>query len=84
LVAEAGTQTSGEVDCPNGQSVTGGGVAVLSTNTAVSVNSSGPWDNDSDADAIENNGWIADVNNASGSATFFNVHAVCVSASSVH
>ena len=84
LVAEAGEQTGGEVDCPNGQSVTGGGVAVLSTDTAVSVNSSGPWDNDSDPDDIPNNGWVADVNNASTNATFFNVHAICTSASSVH
>jgi hypothetical protein len=84
LVAPAGEQVGGEVDCPNGQSVTGGGVGVLSSDPAVSINSSNPFDNDSDADNILNNGWRADVNNPTAEATLFSVYAICTPASSVH
>jgi hypothetical protein len=67
LASPAGHQAHGGQPCPAGTSVLGGGVFVAATGTAVSVNSSYP----------SANGWYADVNNASGAATSFNVYAVC-------
>lgn len=67
LAAPATHQTHGSVICPSGKTVLGGGVFVSSGSTSVNVNSSYPT----------NNGWAADINNGSGSATTFTVYAVC-------
>jgi hypothetical protein len=68
LTAENGEQSFGAATCPAATVVYGGGVLVTSDSLAANVNSSWP----------ENDGeWAADVNNASGSATTFQVYAVC-------
>jgi hypothetical protein len=79
----AGEQDGVDVDCPDGMTVTGGGIANASTSTAVTLNSSYPFDNDSDADILPNNGWSADINNETADMVFFNVYAICTTATSV-
>jgi hypothetical protein len=59
------------------------GVSVVSTDIAVSINTSTPFDDDSDADNVPNNGWAGDVNNASAIDTEFAVWVICTSATSV-
>ncbi len=63
----AGSQSSGFVACPAGTRVLGGGGLSVSGDLAANINDSYPTAN----------GWHADVNNGSGSATTFNVYAVC-------
>src|SRR5689334_15109182 len=67
LLAPAAHQTRGSVTCPAGRVPLGGGVFVVSGDFRASVNSSFPTFN----------GWTADVNNASGADTTFNVVVVC-------
>jgi hypothetical protein len=67
LVAVSGQQTRGVVSCPAGLVPLGGGVSIVSLSTLANVNSSFPRDN----------GWIGDVNNASGAPTTFEVRVVC-------
>jgi hypothetical protein len=67
LTAADGVQTRGTVACPATTVPFGGGVFVSSTSLAANVNSSIP----------SGNGWLADVNNASGAATTFRVTAIC-------
>jgi hypothetical protein len=61
------TQTRGKTLCPTGTVVLGGGVSIVSSDPLVSINSSFP----------AFNGWVADVGNASGSATTFAVNVIC-------
>ena len=68
--------------CPSGMSVTGGGVTVTSDDMAVSINSSGPYDDD-DAEDAPNDGWLAYVNNASATGTDFGIYAICTPGTSV-
>src|SRR5690349_10727631 len=68
VVAVSGQQTRGVVACPAGLVPLGGGVSIVSLSTNANVNSSFPRDN----------GWVADVNNASGATTTFEVRVVCV------
>jgi hypothetical protein len=63
-------------------SVVGGGVYNNSLDLGVNVNTTYPID-DEDADHVPNNGWAADVNNASTEYVGFAVWAVCVQATSV-
>jgi hypothetical protein len=70
LNANAGTQTRGTVACPAGTVPFGGGAFAGSTALTVNINSSIPV----------GNSWLADINNGSGSATTFNVYAVCAKA----
>jgi hypothetical protein len=72
FTAAAGQQTRGTVTCPTNKKgvqtePTGGGAYVSGSDSAININSSFP------------NGaaWSADVNNASGSDTQFDVYAVC-------
>jgi hypothetical protein len=67
ITAPDGTQTPGSVNCPLGKVPLGGGVVVTSTSIFANVNSSFP----------SSTGWSADVNNATGSDTTFEVIAVC-------
>jgi len=67
LASVTGTQTRGSAVCPANTVPYGGGVFVGATSLTVNVNSSIPT----------GTGWIADVNNASGSSTSFTVYAVC-------
>jgi hypothetical protein len=67
LTSSAGQQSHGSQPCPAGKVILGGGVFVAATSTLVNVNSSYP----------QGNTWVADVNNATGSATTFNVYAIC-------
>jgi hypothetical protein len=67
LPAADQAQTRGSATCPAGTVPLGGGVFVLSQSTLANVNSSFPTAN----------GWIADVNNASGAATSFEVSVIC-------
>jgi hypothetical protein len=77
----AGEQDGAEAHCPDGMSVLGGGVYNGSLDLGVNVNTSYPIDNDSDG--ILNDGWAADVNNASTEFVSFAVWAVCTPATSV-
>jgi hypothetical protein len=70
LTANTGTQTRGTVTCPVGTVPFGGGAFVSSSSTAANINSSIP----------SGNGWLADINNASGFATTFDVYAICAKA----
>jgi hypothetical protein len=70
LTAANGSQTQGFVTCPTGTVPFGGGAEVTSFSTAANINTSIPT----------SNGWRADVNNASGSDTTFEVYAVCAKA----
>jgi hypothetical protein len=70
LTANTGTQTRGTVTCPVGKVPFGGGAFVSSSSTAANINSSIP----------SANGWLADINNASGFATTFDVYAICAKA----
>jgi hypothetical protein len=70
LLAVSGQQTRGVVTCPAGLVPLGGGVSIVSLSTLANVNSSFPRDN----------GWVADVNNASGASTTFEVRVVCARA----
>ena len=65
----ANSQTHATKACPPYTQVIGGGVASASGSTAVNVNSSFPTDSE--------DGWRADVNNATNSATTFTVYAIC-------
>jgi hypothetical protein len=67
LVAPNGQQVRGVVACPAGLVPLGGGAFVASPSTRANLNSSFPRDN----------GWAADVNNASGADTTFHVTVVC-------
>jgi hypothetical protein len=67
MTAPAGQQTRGGVACPPGRVPLGGGVFISTSSTLASVNDSFPVDT----------GWIADVNNANGSATTFQVSVIC-------
>jgi hypothetical protein len=67
LTAPTGGQTRGVAFCPSTKVPLGGGVFVTSSSTAANVNSSFP----------QGNGWVADVNNASGADTTFAVSVVC-------
>jgi hypothetical protein len=75
----AGAQVTQVAVCPAGTVVTGGGVLVDSTDTAVNVNSS-DWDTSTGATPDE---WSASVNNASASATNFLVDAICTHPTSI-
>src|SRR5689334_3138803 len=61
------TQGRGTVFCPTGTVPLGGGVIVLSSDPAISVNSSFP----------AQGGWFADVNNASANDTTIRATAIC-------
>jgi hypothetical protein len=67
LTAPPGAQSHGQASCPPGTVPLGGGAAINSSSTAAGLNSSYPT----------LGGWAADVNNGSGSATYFTVYAVC-------
>jgi hypothetical protein len=67
LTAPNGRQTRGVANCPIGKVPIGGGVFVQSGSTLANVNSSFPTAA----------GWDADVNNASGFDTTFDVRVVC-------
>jgi hypothetical protein len=71
LSAVNGSQTRGRAVCPVGDVPLGGGVFVESGSTLANVNSSFPVASGS------TNEWVADVNNASGFDTPFDVRAVC-------
>jgi hypothetical protein len=80
----SGFQDSHDVFCPDGESVVGGGVhRSQSSGMTFSVNQSYPFDDDSDADNIPNNGWTVDVNNTGPVSVFYILYAVCTSATSV-
>jgi hypothetical protein len=76
-----GEQNGAEAYCPAGMSVLGGGVYNGSFDLGVNVNTSYPFSTDSDA--IPNNAWAADLNNASTESVMFAVWAVCAPATSV-
>jgi hypothetical protein len=76
----AGTQATASAACPVGMFVTGGGVFVDSTDTAVNVDSS-DWD--STTVGGPPNAWSASVNNASASEAHFVVDAICTTPTSV-
>jgi hypothetical protein len=65
--ATNGVQTSGNVACPAGTKVIGGGAFSASSSTAVNFNTSIP----------QNNGWRVDMDNTSGADTGFTVYGVC-------
>jgi hypothetical protein len=67
FTAPAGAQVHGQASCPAGTVPLGGGAVINSASTAAGLNSSYPT----------LGGWAADVNNGSGSATYFTVYAVC-------
>ena len=67
LTSNAGTQTHGSVVCPTGKVPLGGGVFFSSGSVLANINSSYPTAT----------GWSADVNNASASASSFNVYVTC-------
>src|SRR4051794_17027232 len=67
LASASGTQQRGTVDCPRGTVPLGGGATVFSTSMRATINSSFPF----------GRGWAADVNNASGETTAFDVRVVC-------
>lgn len=67
FTARTGVQTRGTVTCPVGLLPIGGGAVVQSNSTRATVNSSFPLGNE----------WVADVNNASGADTTFEVSLVC-------
>ncbi|MGI8413614.1 MAG: hypothetical protein ACR2QA_14245 [Solirubrobacteraceae bacterium] len=69
ISAPAGTQTSGAVSCPAGQTLLGGGVDSSSSVTVVSTNSSYP----------SGTTWYARVNNAGTGGGAFFVRAICAS-----
>jgi hypothetical protein len=77
----AGAQVTATAACPAGQVVTGGGVLVDSTDTAVNVNSS-DWDSTS-MDGPPN-AWSVSVNNASASGANFVVDAICTTPTSIN
>ena len=65
-------------------SVVGGGVENASTDIAINVNMSAPFDDD-DPDLIPDDGWSAYLNNTNdtGDLVFFRVVAICTSATSI-
>src|SRR5690242_19290981 len=67
LPAANGQQTRGTATCPPGLVPLGGGAFIHSSSGAANVNSSFPTAT----------GWAADVNNATGAATDFEVRVVC-------
>jgi hypothetical protein len=67
LLAPAGAQTRGEVDCPSPLVPLGGGVFVSSLSTVASVNSTFPT----------STGWVAYVNNRSQADTGFSLSVIC-------
>jgi len=67
FTAQSGEQSRGTLDCPIGTVPLGGGVVITSNDVHATVNSSFP----------NGTSWIADVNNASGTATTFRVFAIC-------
>lgn len=67
VVSPTGTQTRATALCPAKTVPYGGGVFVSSSSLSANVNSSIPT----------STGWIADVNNASGSDTSFIAYAIC-------
>jgi hypothetical protein len=67
LTARTGTQTRGLVSCPALTRPFGGGAFITSSSLFANINSSIP----------SGNGWLADVNNASGADTTFQVWVVC-------
>jgi hypothetical protein len=70
-ISAAPGQTRGTVTCPKKGTATrlpqGGGAVIASSSLTANINSSFP----------SGNGWAADVNNNSGTATSFSVYAVC-------
>jgi hypothetical protein len=77
-----GDQEYGDVNCPAGTTLTGGGV-YSSGLTDVSVNASYPVDTGVDADSLPNNRWAAYVNNNSLDDQLFRVYAICTTATTV-
>jgi hypothetical protein len=69
ISAPSGTQTAGTVSCPAGTVVLGGGALVAASSPATTLASSYPMSN--------GGGWVAAVNNTSGTAQSFTVQAVC-------
>jgi hypothetical protein len=67
FTAANGVQTRGVATCPGTKQPAGGGALTQSSNLNANINSSFP----------SASGWIADVNNNSGSDTTFFVYAVC-------
>lgn len=78
--AQSGVITGAVATCPAGKSVTGGGVYDLSQSD-VRINSSFPRDNESDADSIPDDEWVAYV--FSSTTQTFRVLAICTTPNSV-
>jgi hypothetical protein len=81
VTVEAGAQKYGELLCPDGLSVIGGGVFTFG-DTSVTLNDSYPADSD-DEDGLPDDGWAADMNNAGASPETFNLYVICTTANSV-
>jgi hypothetical protein len=70
LTSTTGVQTRGTATCPTGTVPFGGGEFTPASNLSVNLNSSFPI----------TGGWAADLNNASGTSTTFDVYVVCANA----
>jgi len=69
-------QTLIRANCPNSKSVTGGGVFSSALFGDTAVNSSNPFD-DGDAGSTPDDGWLAYVDNYSGTTASGTVYAIC-------
>ena len=78
----ANTNVTGNVACPSGKSVTGGGASIITAGSDVIIDSSYPSDNASDADSIRDNAWSVAYDNPTASAASFRVYAICTTPSS--
>ena len=76
FTAAANTQTGGDVTCPAGMKVLGGGADVGTPNTGVDVNSTFPFASSSLAGAPVDS-WEVDVNNTTAAPVPFTVYAIC-------